>query len=295
MTFTGRRTGGVGTVASRAVSAMVAVTVFSVLAAGCAGKPHEKQCSLELLSGESPIKTVAVMPAEFAIFRSTVKGEQELYEMSDDVSVITVEAAGQALEKNGFEVVDNGLSSGRLEDDPDLKFELTKLHGRCKEITIQTEPDLMRAYGMYRVTDTRIQNGELDIGYEVAPFADCSGADALLFVEGAGMIHSEGKQALGMAAALGGVTIIYYDQVYYRAFLVDGRDGTVLMALFGGASLDQFVNKDALPGTDGYEPGLEKLKDALTDSFASELADTLEKQPDSPAGPEQPVEGDESD
>jgi len=249
------------------------VMVMASILTGCATKTDERLCSDEILSKERSIKVVAIMPPSFRIMRSAVKGDSELFEMNEDVANIALHAAEAALEKFEFEVVGHGITDEVLSEYPDIKFDLTNLNDKFDKIQIQTETDFLTE--VVTITDTRIRKGELSIGYDVAPFAEDAGADGLLFIHGVGYIHSAGKQALGAAAALGGVQIIYYDVLYYRAFLVDGKDGTVHAAFFGGAGLDQFIYKKAIDEKEKYQTGMKKLKSDLERSFSNSLSETL--------------------
>jgi len=238
-----------------------------VLLTGCA-PAIIKQTNPELLSPDTRIKKVAVLPPAASVTSSQVTGDTELFELADEINQMMVEILADLLPLYGFEVVDNGLTHDILADD-DVKYELELLMDsfRTIEISFAYAPDTSAGY---QVSDERIEDGEMSIGDDVIPFARDAGADGLVFVEAGGVVHSGGKQALGALAG-----IYYISAMRYAVMLVDGADGTVMTAFIGQIPLDGFTYSSAKPGGERYGEMLDRLRYMLEEDITRQLDQAL--------------------
>ena len=52
------------------------------------------------------------------------------------------------------------------------------------------------------------------------------------------------------------------------------------MVAFGGVGLDQFVLKDAMPGSDKYKKAMETLRTRLLNNLTRAFSEALEREPE---------------
>lgn len=260
---------------------LLGLALAATWAAGCAPHLYPITTNPKLISGECGIHKVAVLPPRLAISRATVKGIEESFEMERDFAQIFQEVIAELLPAYGFETVASGLSKDQLQQESEIKFELARLQQAFAGLRLQL-------LGTGQVRDERIEKGELTLSEDVIPFAEGCGAEALALSAGWGRVHSVGKQMLGAAAgAVVGVSVVYYNVLFYRVGLVDGRDGKVMMVFNGRVALDDFVTQESQPGGKKYAAKLPDLREAVRDSLTEQLTEALKREP-APAPAAQP-------
>jgi len=207
---------------------LMAALVLAPLASGCFTTVRQDP---DFLKRRAAIKSVAVIPPEVKILELAFKGDNE--RLREDEKAIEACFPGvieKALAEQGFTVKESGLDEKAFEEDPDLRFETTKI----KEGFDQALKEMYKKDFMWK---SKALKYERSLGPDVNQFADLAGADALFFAELDGFEKSSGerKKDVFMAVLLSAAAMSYVEPEPERGAsiyvaLVDGTTGDILWA-----------------------------------------------------------------
>jgi hypothetical protein len=235
---------------------------------GCAPK-NSHLIDPGLRAGTRTVNAVALVPPRVELKCEEVGGERDCGGMDRDLAGLLEEVASEAMAGHGYRLVSARTTPEELAEDPDRAAWLDELEGRyLAEGPLEAGPP------------------ESSLGEAAPAVAADTGADALLLIKGRGVVHSGGMQTLAFSAdvlfnvVMGAACILgpfdvcvgagssFYPETLnnldYEMALVDGRDGTVLLRLWGRTSLDEFVTSGA-PGKKHYADRLENLRARIRD------------------------------
>jgi hypothetical protein len=246
---------------------LLAVTIA---AAACAPK-RTYTVDPRLYSGERAIPTVTVVVPRIELKCEKLQGKRGCEGMDRDLRRMLEEVVTEVAAAHGFKVLPGPrLPEEELKPDPEkmARPKAPRTSNRTKAAPKPSMPPTLAP--------------------EAMALAKNSGAAGAVLVQGRGELHTGGMQTLAfsadvlvglvgaLACALSPLPICTYavtnftgqtrNYLGYEVALMDGRDGAVLLRVWGQASLDDFVAAGA-PGKKHYPDQMEKLRGRLTKSL----------------------------
>lgn len=205
-----------------------AAILLAVLASGCVTSARQHPDFLERRAG---IKSVAVIPPEAEVLQVAFKGDNmRLRDEEQRIEACLPGVIERALAEQGFTVKESGLDEASFEEDPELRFETTKINDAFDQaLTEMYQDDLM--------WKSKALKYERSLGPDVNQFADLAGVDGLFFAKLVGFEKSSGerKKDVFTAVLLSAAAMSYVEPAAEKGAsiyiaLVDGASGDILWA-----------------------------------------------------------------
>jgi len=141
----------------------------------------------KVVSGELPIRTVCMMPAEGKLSRTTMKGGEGMSKESDEWTATLQSMVEVHLKNAGAEILhaSDVLASGASDDE--IRQVIMQVNQKYVDVSTQLDKH-PKDIGKSRYT----------IGDDAALLPCSAKADVIVFVEGEGQVTSGGKKAMGV-------------------------------------------------------------------------------------------------
>jgi len=169
----------------------------------------------KIKSKETTIRTVVVMPAKINVVRDSMKGPEGMAAESDELSVRVEKMVAEVLSKrkNVTTLPIPGAAAAPADGDSQQKYNVADFQTKFDELL----PKIMKKR-------SDVKKGRFSMGDEVLNLNLEKGADAIVFIRGAGKKLTGGKTA--MRWLVGGVVPAY---LRLQIGIVDARNGEVLL------------------------------------------------------------------
>jgi hypothetical protein len=203
-------------------SAVLFALPFSINAV--ASTPSWSYVHPKVASGEFPIRTACIMPADGKLSKLSMKGSEGMSKESDAWSTELEAIVESHLKSAGVSVLPALGAPDSSASDDELRQVLLQIQGKYTSISAQIDQK-PKDIGKSRYT----------LGDDVALLPCDAKADVLVFVEGQGQVLTGGKQTFGIL--IGGPK---YSTATLILTMADARTGEVL-AFVRLVNLDKFV------------------------------------------------------
>ena len=170
----------------------------------------------KIKSKETTIRTVVVMPAKVNVVRDSMKGPEGMAAESDELSVRVEKMVAEVLSKRKNVTtlpIPGAAAAAPADGDSQQKYNLADFQSKFDELL----PKIMKKR-------SDVKKGRFSMGDEVLNLNLEKGADAIVFIRGAGKKLTSGKTA--MRWLVGGVVPAY---LRLQIGIVDARNGEVLL------------------------------------------------------------------
>jgi len=166
----------------------------------------------KITSKETTIRRVVVLPAKVNVVRDSMKGPEGMAAESDELSARVEAMVSEVLSKQKF-VKTLPATGGSAEADAQQKYNVADFQTKFDDLL----PKIMKKR-------SDVKKGRFSMGDEVLNLNLEKGADAIVFIRGAGKKLTGGKTA--MRWLVGGVVPAY---LRLQIGIVDARNGEVLL------------------------------------------------------------------
>jgi len=176
---------------------------------------HQAQAQFlhpKITSKETTIRRVVVLPAKVNVVRDSMKGPEGMAAESDELSARVEAMVSEVLSKQKF-VKTLPATGGSAEADAQQKYNVADFQTKFDDLL----PKIMKKR-------SDVKKGRFSMGDEVLNLNLEKGADAIVFIRGAGKKLTGGKTA--MRWLVGGVVPAY---LRLQIGIVDARNGEVLL------------------------------------------------------------------
>jgi len=169
----------------------------------------------KIKSKETTIRTVVVMPAKVNVVRDSMKGPEGMAAESDELSVRVEKMVAEVLSKRKNVTtlpIPGAAAAASADGDSQQKYNVADFQTKFDELL----PKIMKKR-------SDVKKGRFSMGDEVLNLNLEKGADAIVFIRGAGKKLTGGKTAFTLL--VGGVPAYLRLQIG----IVDARNGEVLL------------------------------------------------------------------
>ena len=173
---------------------------------------HAQFLHPKIKSKETTIRRVVVLPAKVNVVRDSMKGPEGMAAESDELSARVETMVAEVLSKQKH-VTTLSTTAASTEGDPQQKFNVADFQTKFDDLL----PKIMKKR-------SDVKKGRFSMGDEVLNLNLEKGADAIVFIRGAGKKLMGGKTA--MRWLVGGVVPAY---LRLQIGIVDARNGEVLL------------------------------------------------------------------
>ena len=173
---------------------------------------HAQFLHPKIKSKETKIRSVVVLPAKVNVVRDSMKGPEGMAAESDDLSARVVTMVAEVLEKKKHVTTLTTTAASGTDGDPQQKYNVADFQAKFDDLL----PKILKKR-------SDVKKGRFSIGDEVLNLNLDKGADAVVFIGGAGKKKSGGKNSFRFR--VGGVPAYLKLQIG----VVDARNGEVLL------------------------------------------------------------------
>lgn len=194
-------------------AAAAALFSFVAMAGAHAITPSWSFEHSKVTSGEFPIRSACMMPAEGKLEKSTMKGGEGMVNESETWTASLQSMVEAHLKTAGVQIYQATDALGGGASDDEIRQVILQLSQKYGEIA-----------GKLNKKPKDIQKSRFTIGDDAALLPCSAKADVIVFVEGEGQVTSGGKKAMGML--VGGRGNISYATLILT--MVDAKTGEVM-------------------------------------------------------------------
>jgi hypothetical protein len=160
------------------------------------------------------INHIIVLPAEVALSKDGMKGNEPLEKEATAATPIIEKAMAKALTAKNLTVIDSPYTPEALQSDEKLKYALADLRRNYDDLLLKI-----------RKNQKDVEKGRFSLGDQVLLLNQDDSIDAFVFVNAVGQRKSGGKKALGVVALN---PFLFFSTYIFNIGIIDARTGEVL-------------------------------------------------------------------